>query len=181
MLKLVKISEKYTSTLTKAADEYKTDKNPYRVADVTALMEAVEHNDILTWIEQKQDEDNGINLKPGYVSATYYLLMEDEEYIGSFQLRHKLTERLMSIGGHIAYIILPSKRRKGYALKGLHLCLLEAKKLGLDRVLITCDAKNKASFAVMTKAMNKYGGEMLPDVAIDGGFEHRVWVNTVDL
>ena len=180
MLKLVKVSEKHLSAIIQAVKEYKTDTNPYRVAEINNLIDAVDHDNILFWIKQKQNEDKGINLNPGYVASTYYLLMEGEEYIGSFQLRHELTERLMNIGGNISYIILPSKRQKGYAFKGLRLVLSEARKMGLDRVLITCNAKNDASFAVMTKAMKKYGGEILPDVEIDDGFEHRVWVNTVD-
>lgn len=179
MLKLVKLSKKYLPAVIKVIDEYKTDKNPYKVADIKALIEAIDNGTSLAWLEQKQNEDKGINLKPGYVSSTYYLLMEDKEYVGSFQLRHKLTENLMKIGGNIGYMILPSKRGKGYASAGLSLCLKEAKKLGLERVLITCDSSNAASHAVIIKAMQKYGGEILPDIQIDDGFEHRVWVNTI--
>ena len=178
MLKLVKASEQYLAAIIEAVEECKIDQNPYRVADIDALIDAVDNNDVLAWLEKKQNEDKGINLKPGYVASTYYLLIDGKEYIGSFQLRHKLTENLMNIGGHIAYIIRPSKRRKGYATAGLNLCLQEAKRIGLDKVLITCNAKNTASYAVITKAMNEHGGEALPDIAIDDGFEHRVWVNT---
>ena len=130
MLELVKVSEKYISEIIKAAEEYKTDESPYRVADVNGMIEAANQNNISAWIKKKQDEDRGINLKPGYVSSTYYLLMEDEAYVGSFNLRHRLTEKLMNVGGHVAYIILPSKRRKGYASVGLGLCLKKSKKNG---------------------------------------------------
>jgi len=178
MLKLVKVSEKYLPAVVKVLGEYKKDPSPYMVADIKSLIEAVDQNKALEWIQKMQNEEKGINLKPGYVSATSYWLMEGEEYIGSFQLRHSLTENLLKIGGHIAYIIRPSKRRQGYASAGLRLCLQEAKKRGIDRALITCNTKNEASFAVITKAMNKFGGEILPDIKIDDGFEHRVWVNT---
>ena len=178
MLKLVKVSEKYLPAVIKAVDEYKTDLSPYKVAGISCLIDAADHNKLPEWLKERQNEDKGINLKPNYVPSTSYWLMDDENYIGSFQLRHRLTDNLMKIGGHIAYIILPSKRQKGYALAGLSLCLQEARKIGLNRVLITCNTRNEASFAVILKTMNKYGGEMLPDIAIDDGFEHRVWVNT---
>lgn len=180
MLELVRVSEKYLPAVIKAIEEYKTDENPYKVAGIMDLVAAVDSHKTIEWLEERYDEQRGLNLKPNYVAATSYWLIEDGKYIGSFVLRHKLTESLMNVGGHIAYIILPSKRRQGYAFKGLSLCLAEAKKMDIDRVLITCKTQNLASFGVMTKAMNKYGGEMLPDVAITDGFVHRVWVNTID-
>jgi len=179
MLELVRVSEKYLSAVVEAIKEYKTDANPYKVAGIMELVDAVEKNQIIDWLEDKYDKERGINLKPGYVSATFYWLIEDGAYVGSFVLRHKLTENLMNVGGHIAYIILPSRRKQGYAFKGLSLCLAEAKKMGIDRVLITCLATNTASFALMKKAMYEYGGEILPDIALTDGFEHRVWVNTI--
>ena len=179
MLELVRVSEKYLPVVVEAVKEYKTDENPYKVAGIMELVEAIEKNQMIDWLEERYDEDRGINLKPGYVAATSYWLMEDGKYVGSFVLRHKLTDSLMNIGGHIAYIILPSKREQGYAFKGLSLCLAEAKKMGIDKVLITCHAKNSASFALIKKAMQEYGGEILPDIALTDGFEHRAWVNTI--
>ena len=179
MLKLVKVSEKYLPSVIKVVDEFRKFPKEFGRGSIESLLQAIDDGDISAWIKQKQGEEKGINLKPGYVSGTYYWLMEGDEYIGSFTLRHQLTESLMKIGGNIAYIILPSKRGQGYASAGLTLCLQEAKKMGMDKVLITCNTRNNASFAVITKAMKKYGGEMLPDVQIDDGFEHRVWVNTI--
>ena len=180
MLRLVKVSEKHLPAVMKVIDEYRNDDRPYGRGSVNTLIEAIDEGNAVAWLEQKQNEENGVNLPAGYVSSTYYWLMDGKEYVGSFTLRHKLTETLMNVGGNIGYIILPSKRGKGYASAGMGLCLREAGKMGLERVLITCNARNKASFAVITKAMNKYGGEMLPDVELDGGFEHRVWINTIN-
>lgn len=179
MLKLVKASQKYLPAVLKVLDEYREDDRPYGRGSVVSLIDAADRNAAHLWLEQKQNEDQGIGLKPGYVASTYYWLMDGDDYIGSFTLRHNLTPNLMQIGGNIGYIILPSKRRQGYAFSGLILCLKEAKKLGLDRVLITCNTKNTASFAVITKAMRHFGGEMLPDITIDDECEHRVWVNTL--
>ena len=43
----------------------------------------------------------------------------------------------------------------------------------------TCNTKNIASHAVILKAVRQYGGEVLPDVETEDGFEHRAWINTI--
>ena len=58
------------------------------------------------------------------------------------------------IGGHIGYGIRPSERRKGYNKINLYLALKEAKKIGLDRVMIDCAAFNIAS----DKTIQAFGG-----------------------
>ena len=58
--------------------------------------------------------------------------------VGICNIRHDLNQDyLMTIAGHIGYSINPAERRKGYATEQLRLALLEAKKLGIDRVLVT--------------------------------------------
>jgi len=52
-------------------------------------------------------------------------------------------------GGHIGYGIRPSERQKGYATTGLQLALEEARKRGLDQVLLTCGVDNLASRRVI--------------------------------
>lgn len=178
MLKLVKVAEEYLPAVIEAVAEYKVDPNPYKVAGINELIAAVEENKTAAWLQTQHNNALGINLKPNHVASTAYWLLDGEKYIGSFVLRHKLTENLRQIGGHIAYIIRPSARGHGYGSAGLTLCLQEARQMGLEQVLITCKAQNAASFAVMRKAMHKYGGEMLPDVMLDEGKGHRVWVNT---
>lgn len=90
------------------------------------------------------------------VPDTTYWLVDNGEFIGQFSLRHFLTEFLSKHGGHIGYVIRPSKRKMGYATKGLGLVLEEAKKLGLDKVMITAMEWNEGSW----KAIEKNGGEL---------------------
>lgn len=45
----------------------------------------------------------------------------------------------------LATSIHPHERRKGYAKEYLRLALIEASKLGIDRVLLTCDETNIGS------------------------------------
>ena len=177
MLKLVKVSREYADVFLRALEEYKTDTAKYGLVSMRQLLKTVEEGKFDEWLEKARKNALGIDLPEGYISNTKYWLCDDE-YIGSFTLRHDLNENLMKCGGHIGYVIRPSKRGHGYAFKGLELVLAEAYKLGLKRVLITCNTENAASFAVINKAKNIYGGEQLEDSHLDGFSEHRVWINT---
>ena len=58
--------------------------------------------------------------------------------VGICNIRHDLNQDyLLTIAGHIGYSIHPVERRKGCATDQLRLALLEAKKLGIERVLVT--------------------------------------------
>lgn len=79
-------------------------------------------------------------------AITYFLVRKnDNRIIGSIDLRLELNDFLRNIGGHIGYAIRPTERRKGYNKINLYLCLLEAQKNGLEKVLITCANYNAGS------------------------------------
>ena len=52
-------------------------------------------------------------------------------------------------GGNIGYGIRPTERRKGYNKINLYLGLIEAQKLGLDKVMLDCDVNNLGSARTM--------------------------------
>ena len=82
----------------------------------------------------------------GLVPATLYFLVDEKNKIcGALDIRHELNEYLEKFGGHIGYGIAPSERKKGYGKIQLKLGLEEAKKIGLKKVLITCDDNNIGS------------------------------------
>jgi predicted acetyltransferase len=87
----------------------------------------------------------------GFVPATTYFMIreKDDKIIGMINLRHELNERLAKTGGHIGYSIRPTERKKGYAKIQLYLCLLKAKEIGLEKVMLTCDENNIASAKTM--------------------------------
>jgi len=101
--------------------------------------------DVDAYIRRQQDNSAGRTLDEGIVPQTTYVLVSDGALLGTARLRHALVESLKIEDGHIGYDIRPSQRRKGYGTAILRLVLAEARKLGLDRVLVTCDIDNVGS------------------------------------
>ena len=88
-------------------------------------------------------------------AKTFLLIREnDDRIIGTINVRWNLTEKMKQFGGNIGYSIRPTERRKGYNKINLYLGLMEAQKLGLDKVMLDCDANNIAS----DKTMQALGG-----------------------
>ncbi|WP_322170845.1 GNAT family N-acetyltransferase [Acutalibacter caecimuris] len=82
---------------------------------------------------------------PTYAKSTLYILTNENGPAGALDLRHYLTERLRSGGGHIGYGIRPSLRGNHFAPYMLGLGIEKAKDKGIDRVLVCCDETNLAS------------------------------------
>ena len=88
-------------------------------------------------------------------SKTFLLIREnDDKIVGTINVRWNLTESMKQFGGNIGYGIRPTERRKGYNKINLYLGLIEAQKLGLDRVMLDCDVNNLGS----AKTMQSLGG-----------------------
>jgi predicted acetyltransferase len=105
-------------------------------------------------VKQILDSEKGINLKPGYVPGTYFLLWEDDHIVGCFNVRHYLNSFLEQGAGHIGYYILPQYRRRGFAKLGLSLALKEIVKLDdFDKergeVYLSCAKDNIGSLKTM--------------------------------
>ncbi len=85
----------------------------------------------------------------GYkVPQTTYWLYVDGSPVGMGKLRRFLTDALKIAGGHIGYAIAPQYRGKGYAKLLLKLMLEEARRIGIDQVLLTIHTDNAASLSV---------------------------------
>jgi predicted acetyltransferase len=79
----------------------------------------------------------------------------------------------MNAGGHIGYGIRPSERQKGFATELLRLALEKTRELGINRVLVVCDAINVGS----EKTIQKNGGiEDTDFVEDDGNVIKRYWI-----
>ncbi|MFC3345398.1 GNAT family N-acetyltransferase [Paenibacillus abyssi] len=130
--------------------------------------------DFKAMIQFLTDNEKEFNIPAGWVpNSTFWLISEDKKVIGAVNIRHELNEKLLNAGGHIGYGIRPLERRKGYATRLLAFSLEEAKKLGINKVLVVCDAHNIAS----KKTILKNGG--VPDsdyIEEDGNIINRFWI-----
>lgn len=124
-----------------------------------------------TWLQIVAKDSN--NTDPARVKATQYIAIDATgRIVGVIQLRHDLTPHLREVGGHIGYSVRPSEEGKGCATEMLRLCLEEARKLGLPKVLITCDEDNIGSARVIEK-----NGGVLEDIrATSEGSKKRYWI-----
>ena len=124
------------------------------------------------YIKLTRDNEKGESLPKDWVPATTYWLIDNGQFVGHTNIRHKLNDYLAKIGGNIGYYVRPSARNKGYGTKILELALLEAKKLGLQKVLVTCDESNIASEKIIVK--NK--GQFQDKVASKEEPKLRYWI-----
>lgn len=114
----------------------------------------------------------GIEVPTAFVPATFLVAEDQGRIIGRVSIRHSLNHYLRTVGGHIGYAVLAAYRGRGYAGRILASALVEARALGIDRALLTCDADNLASKATI----ESNGGvlEKLPG----GGPKLRYWIQT---
>lgn len=173
-LKLVKLTKEYQRQLNEMLDEWTEDLAKNGGNSSPFAIFANDYHDFDNYVEKMYDNDH---LKPGYVPTTTLFLYDDERdiFLGAVNIRHYLNEGLLYGGGHIGDGIRPSERRKGYATKMIGLALQECKKMGIDRVLMSCDPDNIGSKkSIMNNGgifedeiISKYGNERLERYWID--------------
>lgn len=107
-------------------------------------------------------------------SVFFCLDLNRNIFVGAVNIRHYLNDELIQSGGHIGDGIRPSERRKGYATAMIRLALEECRKLGIQRVLMTCDRDNIGS----AKSIMNNGGVLENEVINeDGVWEQRYWID----
>jgi len=113
--------------------------------------------DFKKFIEQIIGFEKGIDIPESFVPhSTFWLINIENKILGVVNIRHRLNDNLLKEGGHIGYGIRPLERRKGYATKILELALIETKKMGITKVLVTCDEDNIGSEKTILKNEGKF-------------------------
>lgn len=100
-------------------------------------------------IKRLKDRSNGKNIAKLDVPSSMKWIIENNEVVGTIDLRHILNKSYFERLGHVAYYIHPLKRNKGYATKALSLAIKWYKKEQVNKILITCYSDNEASKKVI--------------------------------
>lgn len=166
-LKLVKLSKEYQTQLNDMMSEWlaaEQDFSPY-------VIRKNDYRDFDYYLEHLETKEATEKLVP---DSTFFCLDTDRNiFVGAVNIRHYLNEGLLFTGGHIGDGVRPSERRKGIATRMIGLALEECKKLGIDRVLMTCDTDNIGS----AKSIIRNGGVLENEVInSDGVPEQRYWI-----
>ena len=165
-IKLVKLTHEYKQQLTDMMDEWlavEQDFSPYAIRKS-------DYHDFDNYLENLELKEARDGLVP---DSTFFCLDLDRNiFVGAVNIRHYLNENLCKSGGHIGDGIRPSERRKGYATAMIGLALEECRKLGINKVLMTCDKTNIGS----AKSIMNNGGVLKSEFEENGEIEQRYWI-----
>ena len=127
------------------------------------------------WLEFLGKLSNPSTVPSGYCPGYEYFLIRknDSKLVGLINLRYNLNKNLLLHGGHIGYSIKVSERRKGYNKINLYLCLIKARELGLDKVLLTAYDDNIGSVKTILDA----GGVLENKINDNGKLLGRYWID----
>lgn len=127
------------------------------------------------WLEFLSKLSNPSTVPSGYCPGYEYFLIRknDSKLVGLINLRYNLNKNLLIHGGHIGYSIKVSERRKGYNKINLYLCLIKARELGLDKVLLTAYDDNIGSVKTILDA----GGVLENKINDNGKLLGRYWID----
>ena len=166
-IKLVKLAPEYKAQLFDMMEEWLAVEQHFSPYAIRRL----DYHDFDYYLKNLETTEE----KDGRVPDSVFFCLDVDRniFVGAVNIRHYLTDALLYAGGHIGDGVRPSERRKGYATAMIALALDECRKLGLDRVLMTCDKTNVGS----AKSIIKNGGELENEVLDDGVLEQRYWID----
>lgn len=128
------------------------------------------------YLEMLDEREQGVNLPPNHVPSTFLFAFKGQRIVGRVSIRHMLNDFLLRVGGHIGYVVVPQFRRQGHATAILSLALhIAHDKLGIHRVLVTCDDDNVGSIRTIEN-----NGGVLENVITGPDLDkpkRRYWIN----
>jgi predicted acetyltransferase len=164
---------KYAEPFRRYVDDFRQAGEASRVSKYAAGA-----SNFITYVESLHRAARGIDLPEHHVPYHTFWLIDDGEIVGIVRVRPRLTPSGEKNDGHIGYDVAPSCRRKGYGTALLRMVLIEARRLGLGRVIVTCATSNIASRGVIEKCGGRWLGEVIDED--DGHALHRFELNTPD-
>ena len=166
-IKLVKLTREYKPLFDDMMSEWLSVEKQFSPYAIRRL----DYRDFDNYLENLERKEESDGLVPD--SVFFCLDCDRNIFVGAVDVRHYLNENLSVTGGHIGDGVRPSERRKGYATAMIGLALDECRKLGLTRVLMTCDKDNIGS----AKSIINNGGVLENEVINEEGVpEQRYWI-----
>ena len=166
-IKLVKLTREYKPQLDDMMSEWLSVEQHFSPYAIRRL----DYRDFDYYLENLERKEESDGLVPD--SVFFCLDCDRNIFVGAVDVRHYLNENLSVTGGHIGDGVRPSERRKGYATAMIGLALDECRKLGIRRVLMTCDKDNIGS----AKSIVNNGGVLENEVINEDGVpEQRYWI-----
>lgn len=149
MLFLTEANEKYI-------DELERFKNEVLICDrdnkdqFAGCMGLRDCNNVKKWIDicnLRKSEETCEQAGTPVPSTAYFAIREsDGKLVGVIDLCHHIDHPILGTwGGHCGYSVRPSERGKGYAKEMLGLNIQNAKRMGIQKLLVVCDETNTAS------------------------------------
>lgn len=171
--KLIKLTKAYEKQLGEMIDEWKADQEANHTNGSPGAIFKNDYHDFDRYLRELEIKDPADGRVP---DSTFFLLDEERDrLLGAVNIRHYLNAYLLREGGHIGDGIRPTERRKGYATEMIRLALDECRKLGIARVLMTCDKDNVGS----AKSIVNNGGVLENEfVNEEGKVKQRYWIRT---
>lgn len=164
-LKLIKLQTKHKNMLFELMDEWTSTGEviiPYSIV-------RADYHRYIKFLQSLKLNEQIIGLP----NTTYFCIdIDKERFIGAVNIRHKLDDRYLLSGGHIADGVRPSLRGQGYGTILMRLAIQKCRELGIRDVLITCDKNNIAS----AKTIINNSGKLENELFIGGRTEQRYWV-----
>lgn len=167
-LKLVKLTPEYRPQLNDMMEEWLAAEQDFSPSKIRRH----DYRDFDNYLETLETKEACGNMVP---DSVFFCLDEDRNiFVGAVNIRHCLNDDLLFTGGHIGDGVRPSERRKGIATAMIGMALEECRKLGIERVLITCDSDNIGS----AKSIVRNGGVLENEVINEEGVpEQRYWID----
>lgn len=118
------------------------------------------------WVECEAEVAKYITTEPAVdFKEIDYLILKDEKAIGSF---HVHTFNYLDHKAEVGYGIEKGEEGNGYVSEALQLVAAEMKRLGFNKLIITCNTDNLRSIKVAERNGFRHEGLLLQD-CIEGG------------
>ena len=122
------------------------------------------------WLRKSAKSSEQTGIVDGWkVPSTIFWLFENSRPVGFGKVRHFLTDALLENGGNVGCAIRPSERGHGLGTRLLALLIVECKKLGVEKILLTIRNNNIPSI----RAALANGGTIEKVTAE----KHYIWID----